>query len=832
MELVITPNRAVARRHGLPRYTLEGLAREVLVRSGLQVASPYRARRLLGQAVREALDPRDPKGMAAALEGPVRALFRAGADLARVEEKGPPRAQRVARVARRYRDLLRKEGLLDPAEALWEAAGRGERRPLELRGFPYLGTGELALVEALAAPGSRVELLQAPGLWGEVGRVAREALEARGVRVEPLLPSLLGQAFLEGRGVPGGYGVEALAFPDMEAEVRHVLAHIKALLAEGVLPKEIGLVVRDDRLYGPLVRAVAFEMDLPVGLYYRIPLGETRLGGLVGLLAEALPHFPYEATLRLLFHPLSPWRNSPDLERIRRLRPHGLEAWRELGLPQVLQDCPLQGGGRELAAWLRDLLRPLKGRVRFWPREQAVWSALMRGLGELEGEEDLGGFLEGLSELLYHLTVPAWPGHGGVELHTPLAAYGGAYPYLFVLGMAEGITPPPVAEDPMLGFPEARALRELDIPLETPEEAATREGLVFAALLSGLPEGSQVVLTYPQVVGGDPVPPSPYLERLGLKPKPPGERLVGSRVEARRLGLWEGDPLGEAMERARLRGDGGAHAGETGTPYRPPSLPVSALEELVNCPFRFLLAHVLALREDPEGEVEGRGEGELAHRVLARLLEGALAAGKKGAEEARAYALENLERVFGETEEQLRKEESFFFLRRPHWPHRRKRLLGMLRRALKKDLLPDGIQVLGVELSLEAPLAELGDIPLRGRVDRVDLGGGGPVLRDYKLSATLRKAKHPEEGGLKLDFQLPLYRRLYAARNGGKKPAGSYYLLPKAKWDSMRVQEGALEGALAKARGHLETGSFPPEPGDVCWGCRVRPLCRVGGNGR
>lgn len=838
MELVITPNRAVARRHGLPRYTLEGLAREALARAGLQVASPYRARRLLVQAVQETLAPRDPRGMAAALEGPVRALFRAGADLKQVEEQGPTRAQRVARVAQRYRELLRKEGLLDPAEALQEGARLGEKRPLELLGFPYLGTGELALVGSLAAPGSRVELLQTRGPWGALGRVAGEALKGKGVEVEPLHPSPLGEAFLEGRKAPGGYEVEALRFPDMQGEVRHVLARVKGLLQEGVAPGEIGLVVRDDRLYGPLVRAVAFEMGLPVRLLYRIPLGETRLGGLVALLAEALPHFPYEATLRLLFHPLSPWRNSPDLERIRRLRPHGLEAWREQGLPRELGECPLEAGGQALAEWLRGLLKPLKERVRPWPRERAVWSALMGGLGELEGEKDLEGFLQGLSELLYHLTVPAWPGYGGVELHTPLAAYGGAYRHLFLLGMAEGITPPPLAEDPMLGFLEAEELRRLGVPLETPEEAAAREGLVFAALLSGLPQGSQVVLTYPQVVGSDPVPPSPYLERLGLEARPPGERLVGSWVEARRLSPWEGDPLKEAMERAleaeqaRLQGAGGPHAGKTGIPYWPSSLSVSALEDLVNCPFRFLVGHVLTPREDPEAEGDRRGEGELAHRVLARLLKGAVAEGKGEGQAARAYALENLERVFREVETELRREEGFPLLRRPNWPHLRGRLLGMLRRALETNLLPDGIQVQGVELPLEAPLAELGEIPLRGRVDRVDRGSGGPVLRDYKLSATPPRAKHPGEGGLKLDLQLPLYQRLYAARNGGRKPAGHYYLLPKAKWESMRAQEGPLNEALAKAKERLETGSFPPEPGEVCWGCKVRLLCRVGGNGR
>lgn len=78
--LVINPYRAVARRLGVPYRTPAGTAREILRDTGLVVASPYRARRLLAQAVREELGSRDAKGMAAAHEGPVRALLRAGAD--------------------------------------------------------------------------------------------------------------------------------------------------------------------------------------------------------------------------------------------------------------------------------------------------------------------------------------------------------------------------------------------------------------------------------------------------------------------------------------------------------------------------------------------------------------------------------------------------------------------------------------------------------------------------------------------------------------------------------------------------------------------------------
>ncbi len=96
----------------------------------------------------------------------------------------------------------------------------------------------------------------------------------------------------------------------------------------------------------------------------------------------------------------------------------------------------------------------MKARLRGWPRERAALEAVLRALPEL-AEEEGDGFFSGLTELLFHLTVPARPGYRGLELHTPLARYGGSYRYLFVLGMAEGLTPAPVAEDPSWASPSA-----------------------------------------------------------------------------------------------------------------------------------------------------------------------------------------------------------------------------------------------------------------------------------------------------------------------------------------------------------------------------------------
>lgn len=854
--VVLTPNRAVARRLGVPYRTLSGLARELLRGTGLEVASPYRARRLLVQAVGEALAPRDPKGLAATLEGPVRALLRAGAELGRLEKEASPRVARVAKAARRYRELLRARNLLDPAELLVEAGRLGKRLCLDVRGYPYLGQGELAFLLGVAAPGSRVELLQTEGLWGEVNRKAKEALKGARLKVKPLNLSPLGHAFLQGSKEFGGCQVQALRFPDMEAEVRHVLARIKELLSRGVPPKAIALVARDDRRYGPLVAAVGFEQGLPVRLLYRIPVGETRLGGLLALLGEALQGFPYEATLRLLSHPFSPWKNGVDLDRARRLRPSGKD-WRDLGLPEELWALDQATSGQELAEGFRQVLKILEGRVRGWPRERAALEALRDGLRELE-EEDKEGFFQGLSELLFHLTVPAQPGYGGVELHTPLARYGGRFRYLFVLGMAEGLTPAPVAEDPLLGFAEVQELKErFGVPLEEAWEAAAREALVFAALLGSVAKEGEVVLTYPQVVGRDPAPPSPFLRRLGLEPVPPQEILVASPVEARRLGLWEGDVLEAAMqaaleaERNRLKGDGSSpHHGATRNSYRPESLSVSALQDLATCPFRFFVQHVLRLAGDREaGDGDRQDEGAFLHAVLAHGVREAVALGKKRGQEVHSHLWEHLEAVFDRVERALANgENSPYFLRRPEWPHRRNRLLWTLKRVLeeregvsekqreRRRLFSKDAEVLAVEERVEGELqlGGFGRVKVVGRVDRIDQKGSKRTLWDYKHAYQVPKAKDPETGTLSLDFQLPLYRQLLeAAREGqgeGVEPEMFYYLLPKAERVEGCVSAG-FERALEEVGRRLAEGSFPPKPdgeGKACRGCLARSLCRVG----
>src|SRR5690606_22294844 len=65
-----------------------------------------------------------------------------------------------------------------------------------------------------------------------------------------------------------GAAAAAFRLADEEDEVRFALSRVQRLLADGVPAERIVLVARDERGYGPLVKAVGAEFGVPVRLAY------------------------------------------------------------------------------------------------------------------------------------------------------------------------------------------------------------------------------------------------------------------------------------------------------------------------------------------------------------------------------------------------------------------------------------------------------------------------------------------------------------------------------------------------------------------------------------
>jgi hypothetical protein len=146
-------------------------------------------------------------------------------------------------VTRAYRTLLRTEGLIDPAEALWEASQAApDRHPLVVWGYPRLGLGELVFIDPVAGEGSIVRLPHGEDHTFDENLESAEELERRGWAIERVPSQTVWRM-----EVP----VEAHVYPHLEAEAHGVLAQVKVLLADGVPADDIVVVARDDASYGP-----------------------------------------------------------------------------------------------------------------------------------------------------------------------------------------------------------------------------------------------------------------------------------------------------------------------------------------------------------------------------------------------------------------------------------------------------------------------------------------------------------------------------------------------------------------------------------------------------
>ena len=808
----LTPNENAARRLGVEPLSLETLAQQILGND--RTAHPVKVQRLLRRAVEEVLGSSDPAGVARTLLPPIRELFRAGADVD--ADPGSPRARRVMEVARSYRTLLRTEGLIDPAEALWEAAQASpDRRPLVVWGYPRLGLGELVFIDAAAGEGSIVRLPHGEDHTFDENLEAAEELKRRGWVIERIPSQTVWRMEMP---------VEAHVYPHLEAEVRGVLAQVKVLLADGVPPDDIVVVARDDASYGPTVLSVAQEYGVPVQALYRVPVSDTRVGYWLDLLFEAMDGgFPFEVTARFLAHPLGPGIPSGRWARARKVHPKGVSAWEEVGVDLSSLAWPEED---TRAGWMHrfgELFEAyaLDRKARSWPREMVALSAAKAAVGWL-GEpaaETISRerFVAEVEEVLRSTSTPAHPAREGVALHTPLSLYGASYRYVFTMGLTEGGFPPSVVDDPALDFHERKSLRKRGIRLELAAERARRERLSFWTLLQVPRE--RLVLSYPKLVGGRETLPSPYFGLVGVEPVLPRQLPAASLEEARRAYLQRGGMEDDAvLGRARAsweverRREGPApfdhYDGVLDIPvdYEERHFSVSELGDLAHCGFRWWSRSVLGLREPEEGEPPTL-IGSLYHRTLEIAARDA-----ERSEDVRQSILENLEAALEEAERELE------MVRVRGWVHWREVYLAQLERAVRaEDFALPGAEVAQTEARFAG---EWQGFEVVGRVDRVDRTPEGLVFIDYKSTASAPKP----------DLQLSVYRETAASALFPGEPVQDAYYYSLRRAERIKVKEPSAEALESLAEGmktNLEGGYLPPDVLQrVCDFCEFDLVCR------
>lgn len=361
--------------------------------------------------------------------------------------------------------------------------------------------------------------------------------------------------------------------------------------------------------------------------------------------------------------------------------------------------------------------------------------------------------------------------------------------------------------------------RELGLPLH--EQTLREMRADLASLIAG---AGETLITWRGAAEGEPNLLSPWIEALNtlhecawgtrLEDAALDRRARASQVEAERR------PPSLPLPALSARPAPGAPL-----PLLPAALTASAYQDLVDCPYRFHVRHMLGLKEADEVSeaLEKSDYGSHVHQVLhefhlAHPVVSALAP------EAAAQALERIsERVF-------RDALGANYLDRA-WLARWKKLIPAYIewQSARED---GGWRYAQGELQRELTLATPGgrSIVLRGRLDRVDVhaGRGGHddayALVDYKTRAPDRLKRALAAPGE--DVQLAVYALLW----GAPVEEAFYLSLDGDDIDAVPAspEADAVAQRLVRLLDDLHAGAALPAHGDeaVCAHCEAYGLCR------
>jgi RecB family exonuclease len=845
-------------------------------------------------------DPKAPAGAAA----PEREARAGGARGARVPPGERSTLEWLAGVYERYREALsamrradrelRAQAALDGLRrrpALWGA------RPVLLYGFDDLTELQLDAIETL---GKAVEAGVTVSLAYEPGRAAFAGRAAAFQRLEPLAdkhtrlsarpdhyaaPSRKALHHLERsllseqpERVPAGEAVQLLQGDSPREELRLVAAEVRALLDAGVPAQEIAIVHRSPQTIAALLAETLTAEGVPFAMRKRVLFADTAIGrALLGALRSARGEGSLGDLLAWLRTPglLEQPRLADKLEA-QALRAGALSADRARALWEAerwpldrierLREAAAAGQLALADALVGELERlfaaPRQGKAPLLDeQEQDEAQALAAGRRALEQLRELdrlwpspgagpaAGPAEAI-EMLERLELVAGeePAPGRVAVVDPLGLRARRVRMLFVCGMQEGVFPAP-GSPPLVPEEQRRALaRASGLVLRAPPDQPAAERYLLYAFASR-PRERLTLSWHKAAEDGAALARSLFVddicevfEPIAVRTgEPAGDVAIGGAQERPIQPLRDERVLAELRERRVWS--------------------ASSLELWAACPVKWFVERLLGGKElGPDAEPLARGS--LAHAALKETLErlrertgsARVTPATVGiAKELLRKALEELEgeRPLSAAPERL--------------PGARRRLRRELERYLECAAeRPSPLEPTYLELEFgfgegescregeppALPALDLGEgVLIRGRIDRIDIGGGGEVVvYDYKGRAAPPSARWLADGA----WQVALYMR--AARELlGVRPVGGFYqplagreLAPRGlldadadiELDCVRTDrqdqeqfESLLERCVAAASAAAQEargGALEPRP-DTCaygGGCAYPTICR------
>lgn len=866
---IITPNRNAAQSLGVPGFSLQQLAQDILKTGQVKVAPPLVAQHYLREALRKTLEPQDPDGMARAWQPTIQAVLRSQPDVC-LGSDGSKRARDVFNVVRAYQQQLHNDGWIDQGELFWQAIKQHpQRRFVAIYGYLNPCSDEMAFIEAIVNENSVFYLLDGESPLFSPQKQLRHYLKQHGWKERNLTSTkdihtpcqFLSKAFLNGSSLPlkldNQPQIMAQVYANQDAEARGVLAQVKHLLHQGVLSRDMVIVAANDTEWGERLMDIAWEYGIALRLPYTIPLAETRLGAWVKLLLDVLDQqWPFELTARFFQHPLSRTLGSNLWVQFQQSRPTHFDTWRSLILAEHQIDIapmqlPIEAPRRQWLSHLQTIFKlfEVRQQARRWAKESLAYKNWTEGLKELlELGTNMISWGQFREETLTHLSLlqtVAGPGREGIELHNPRSIAGAQYDYVFVIDGREGNLPKPIVNDAVLDFYERQQLEGQGIHLTSALESAQRETFDFYTLLQ-TPKKSlnfSYAKTFPRHGSYEQSEPSSYFQRLGLMPEPAPLPIIPSPEIARQLYLRQSphntdEILSKAVhawvvEKQRESSEPpDQYDGIVGIPfaYEDHWFSASQLTQLGQCPFKWFANKLLKLGEieEAEAELDPALKGSLYHQVL----EIALGAYQHDPT-INLVDDDNLMGWFQQAESYIADERNIDVTQFRAWEHQRQELIATLKQAVQQpEFLPDSVKIFSLETEFAGQYEGLN---IRGFIDRIDRRQEGLVFIDYKSGVTMPKGIKDPEGKAKIDLQLPLYKTVggVSLYPGEQVAKTLYYSISKAKDISPKqgISEMELREIIAGFKQHFQTGSYPVAPDrdrEACRYCSNELVCRQG----